>query len=26
MIIQGQLDIVGMHDVTVANYPLYKEN
>jgi peptide/nickel transport system substrate-binding protein len=26
MIIQSQLDIVGMHDVTVANYPLYKEN
>jgi peptide/nickel transport system substrate-binding protein len=26
MILQDQLDIVGMHDVTVANYPLYKEN
>ncbi len=26
MSIQGQLDIVGMHDVTIANYPLYKEN
>jgi len=26
MILQNQLDIVGMHDVTVANYPLYKEN
>ncbi len=26
MILQNQLDAVGMHDVTVANYPLYKEN
>ena len=26
MILQNQLDMVGMHDVTVANYPLYKEN
>jgi peptide/nickel transport system substrate-binding protein len=26
MIVQSQLDIVGMHDVTLADYPLYKEN
>ncbi len=26
MILQDQLDAVGMHDVTVANFPLYKEN
>lgn len=26
MIVQGQLDIVSQHDVTVADYPLYKEN
>jgi len=25
-IIQGELDYVGPHDVTVAQYPLYKEN
>jgi len=26
MVLQNQLDAVGMHDVTVADYPLYKEN
>jgi len=26
MVLQNQLDCVGMHDVTVADYPLYKEN
>jgi peptide/nickel transport system substrate-binding protein len=26
MVLQNQLDLVGMHDVTVADYPLYKEN
>jgi peptide/nickel transport system substrate-binding protein len=25
-IIQGELDYVGPHDVTIARYPLYKEN
>jgi len=25
-IIQGELDFVGEHDVTIASYPLYKEN
>jgi len=26
MVLQNQLDAVGMHDVTVNDYPLYKEN
>lgn len=25
-IVQGELDLVGMHDVTIAQYPFYKEN